>query len=49
MADEEIKKLALQAGFELKRQPNGTLDLHPYVYEFARLLIKEVDKLHWEH
>lgn len=37
-----IKKLALQHGFNLKSQPNGEMDLNPYVYDFAKDLIAEV-------
>lgn len=36
MTNEEIKALALTCGFKLKEQPNGEMDLNPYVYEFAR-------------
>lgn len=37
----EIKKLALQSGFKLKEQPDGSMDLNPYVYEFARKIESE--------
>ena len=37
---EVIKTLALKAGFKLKAQPDGSLDLNPYVYDFAYMLIK---------
>lgn len=33
-----IKAIALSSGFKLKEQPNGEMDLNPYVYEFAKLL-----------
>ena len=33
-----IKAVALSSGFKLKEQPNGEMDLNPYVYEFAKLL-----------
>jgi hypothetical protein len=36
-----IKELALECGFKLKEQPNGDLDLNPYVYTFADKLIKQ--------
>lgn len=42
MDKEQIKALALQAGFKLKEQGNGTLDLNPYVYQFANDLIETV-------
>ena len=33
-----IKAMALSSGFKLEEQPNGEMDLNPYVYEFAKLL-----------
>lgn len=39
MNRERIKQLALESGFKLKEQPDGTVDLNPYVYEFAEQLI----------
>ena len=33
-----IKAIALSSGFELKEQPNGEMDLNPYVYEFASVV-----------
>ena len=36
-----IKDVALECGFKLKEQPNGDLDLNPYVYTFADKLIKQ--------
>jgi hypothetical protein len=39
MTNEQIKRLALANGFKLKEQPDGRMDLNPYVYEFARSLI----------
>ena len=33
-----IKAMALSSGFKLKEQPNGEMDLNPYVYKFAELL-----------
>ena len=38
MTNEQIKDIALANGFKLKEQPNGEMDLNPYVYEFARAL-----------
>lgn len=40
-----IKALALSNGFKLKEQPDGTMDLNPYVYDFAEALLREFDKL----
>jgi hypothetical protein len=39
ISNEEIKALALANGFKLKEQPDGTHELNPYVYEFARALL----------
>jgi hypothetical protein len=36
----DIRKLALDNGFKLKSQEDGTMDLNPYVYEFAAALLK---------
>ena len=36
MNKQQIKELALENGFNLKEQPDGTLDLNPYVYDFCR-------------
>lgn len=41
MNKERIRELALLSGFELKKQPDDTMDLHPYVYEFAARLMLE--------
>ena len=41
MNKQYIKELALECGFKLKEQPNGDLDLNPYVYTFADKLIKQ--------
>ena len=38
MEKSRIKAIALSGGFKLKEQPNGEMDLNPYVYEFAKLL-----------
>lgn len=35
MTIEDIKNLALEKGFKLKQQSDDTLDLNPYVYDFA--------------
>lgn len=41
MNERYIKQVALECGFKLKEQPNGDLDLNPYVYTFADKLIKQ--------
>jgi hypothetical protein len=38
--NERIKEIALANGFKLKEQPNGEMDLNPYVYVFSRELLK---------
>lgn len=38
---EKIRELALANGFKLKLQADGTMDLNPYVYDFAEALIME--------
>ena len=40
MTNNQIKELALANGFKLKEQSDGTMDLNPYVYDFARALMK---------
>lgn len=40
MNKETVKKIALENGFKLKEQSNGSLDLNPYVYVFANKLIE---------
>ncbi|MFB6349961.1 hypothetical protein ACFBZI_11070 [Moraxella sp. ZJ142] len=41
---EEIKQLFLNNGFKLKAQPNGSVDLNPYVYEAAEALLERQTK-----
>jgi len=36
---ERIKRAALNSGFELKEQDDGTVDLNEYVYHFAETII----------
>lgn len=40
VSDAEIKALALQHGFTERDQGDGRMDLNPYVYDFARALLK---------
>ena len=37
----KIRELALANGFKLKQQPDGTMELNPYVYDFAAELMAE--------
>ena len=41
MYKQYIKEVALECGFKLKEQPDGSMDLNPYVYTFADKLIKQ--------
>jgi hypothetical protein len=36
---DNVKALALRNGFELKEQPDGRMDLNPYVYTFAQAIL----------
>lgn len=45
MTNEQIKQLALAHGFKLKTQPDGAVDLNPYVYDFARALLAQANAL----
>lgn len=36
-----IKEIALSCGFKTKLQPDGGMDLHSYVYEFADTLLRK--------
>lgn len=39
MTNQEIELIALAHGFEHKRQPDGSMALHPHVFDFARALL----------
>ena len=39
LSDEEITKIALRSGFKLKEQPDGTMALNPYVFDFVRAIL----------
>ena len=39
MTPDVIKRIALDAGFELKDLPDGSKGLRPYVFEFAQALL----------
>lgn len=45
MTNDQIKEIALANGFKLKEQPSGEMELNPYVYDFARALIDENERL----
>ena len=44
MNKQQIKDLALSNGFKLKQQPNGKMDLNPYVYDFAEALLAKANE-----
>ena len=44
MTNDQIKNIALANGHALFTMPDGTEDIHPHVYEFARALFVERDK-----
>lgn len=39
MSNKTIERIALECGFKLKKQPDGSMALNPYVFEFARILL----------
>ncbi|MEK6203318.1 MAG: hypothetical protein N2B04_04610 [Psychrobacter sp.] len=45
MTNKQIKEIALANGFKLKEQPNGEMDLNPYVYDFALKLLNKQNVL----
>ena len=45
MTNDQIKQIALANGFKLKEQPNGEMDLNPYVYDFARALLQHQNRI----
>jgi hypothetical protein len=44
MTKNEMKELALKCGFKLKKQPNGEMDLNPYVYGLMEAVLRVKDK-----
>ena len=45
----KIRELALANGFKLKEQPDGTMELNPYVYEFASALMADAGREGFVH
>jgi hypothetical protein len=39
MTNDEVTRIALVTGFALKEQPDGSMALNPYVFDFARKLL----------
>lgn len=44
MNKDQIKALALASGFNPKQQPDGSLDLNPYVYQFAEAITADLQR-----
>lgn len=40
----QVRKLALESGFKLKEQGDGSMDLNPYVYDFVSSLFTDAAK-----
>ena len=40
MTNDDIRRIAVEHGFTLRPQGDGSLDLNPYVYRFAEALIE---------
>lgn len=40
MNNDKIKEIALANGFKLKKQPDGTWDLNPYVYDAVNAIVR---------
>ena len=45
MTNDQIKEIALANGFKLKERPSGEMDLNPYVYEFAKALLRHQNRI----
>jgi len=45
MEREQVKEIAKAAGFTLKEQLNGDMDLDPYVYSFIENLFENSEEL----
>ena len=43
MEKARIKEIALECGFKVKEQPDGTFDLNPYVYDFDCKIIEDAN------
>lgn len=48
MTKDQIYRLALASGFKPKLQPDGTMDLNPYVYQFAENILADEMKTLFE-
>ena len=44
MTKSQIRELALANGFKLKKQHDGSEDLHPYVYDFVAGVVECIAK-----
>lgn len=45
ISDRDIKVIAKHYGFEPQIQPDGTIDLDPNIYLFARAMVKEFEQV----
>lgn len=45
MTKDKIYRLAIASGFKPKIQPDNTMDLNPYVYDFAERLLGQHDMM----
>lgn len=45
MEREQVKEIARKAGFTLREQLNGDMDLDPYVYSFVENLFEKSEEL----
>ena len=40
LSNDEISSIALRNGFKTKLQPDGSMSLNPYVFEFVKALFE---------
>ena len=44
MTKDKIYRLALASGFHPEEQPDGAMDVHPFVYEFAQRMLNSLSE-----
>lgn len=49
MKQEQVIELALSNGFKMKEQPDGTMALNPYVFDFVRAVEQETLEMAARH
>lgn len=47
LSKDHIRSLALANGFSLKKQPDDSMDLNPYVYDFAAKVAEHGARIHF--